>query len=53
MVFSESWKGDEAKSGGISSNIGVHFFEYAILDIWRSYKKMSPFLKEADVMLDL
>lgn len=22
-----SWKGDEAKSGGITSNIGVHFFD--------------------------
>ena len=22
-----SWKGDEAKSGGIASNIGVHFFD--------------------------
>ena len=22
-----SWKGDESKSGGIASNIGVHFFD--------------------------
>ncbi len=25
--FHVSWKGDEAKSGGIASNIGVHFFD--------------------------
>ena len=28
-----SWKGDESKSGGIASNIGVHFFD-ATMDIW-------------------
>lgn len=25
--YLESWKGDEAKSGGIATNIGVHFFD--------------------------
>lgn len=25
--YFNSWKGDEAKSGGISTNIGVHFFD--------------------------
>ena len=25
--FHQSWKGDEKKSGGIASNIGVHFFD--------------------------
>lgn len=25
--YFESWKGDESKSGGIASNIGVHFFD--------------------------
>lgn len=25
--YSTSWKGDEKKSGGIASNIGVHFFD--------------------------
>ncbi|MCK9472259.1 Gfo/Idh/MocA family oxidoreductase [Sulfurimonas sp.] len=25
--YFKSWKGDEAKSGGIASNIGVHFFD--------------------------
>lgn len=25
--YSQSWKGDERKSGGIATNIGVHFFD--------------------------
>ncbi len=25
--YDSSWKGDEAKSGGIATNIGVHFFD--------------------------
>ena len=25
--YMQSWKGDESKSGGIASNIGVHFFD--------------------------
>jgi UDP-N-acetyl-2-amino-2-deoxyglucuronate dehydrogenase len=25
--YASSWKGDEAKSGGIATNIGVHFFD--------------------------
>jgi UDP-N-acetyl-2-amino-2-deoxyglucuronate dehydrogenase len=25
--YSYSWKGDEAKSGGIATNIGIHFFD--------------------------
>ncbi|PIP88504.1 MAG: oxidoreductase [Bdellovibrionales bacterium CG12_big_fil_rev_8_21_14_0_65_38_15] len=25
--YFESWKGDESKSGGLSTNIGVHFFD--------------------------
>ena len=25
--YFESWKGDEKKSGGIATNIGVHFFD--------------------------
>jgi len=25
--YHQSWKGDEAKSGGIATNIGVHFFD--------------------------
>ncbi len=34
-----SWKGDEAKSGGIASNIGVHFFDMLFLDIWRDTRE--------------
>lgn len=25
--YNESWKGDEGKSGGVATNIGVHFFD--------------------------
>ena len=25
--YHASWKGDEAKSGGVATNIGVHFFD--------------------------
>ena len=25
--YYQSWKGDETKSGGIATNIGVHFFD--------------------------
>ncbi|MFZ5757782.1 MAG: Gfo/Idh/MocA family protein [Pseudomonadota bacterium] len=28
--YHASWKGDEAKSGGVASNIGVHFFDMLI-----------------------
>lgn len=27
LWYYESWKGDEARSGGIATNIGVHFFD--------------------------
>jgi UDP-N-acetyl-2-amino-2-deoxyglucuronate dehydrogenase len=27
LWYYESWKGDEAKSGGIATNIGVHFYD--------------------------
>jgi UDP-N-acetyl-2-amino-2-deoxyglucuronate dehydrogenase len=33
-----SWKGDQAKSGGIATNIGIHFFDMLIL-IFGSVKK--------------
>ncbi len=29
-----SWKGDEAKSGGIASNIGVHFYDMLTWIFW-------------------
>ncbi len=25
--YNTSWKGDESKSGGVATNIGVHFFD--------------------------
>lgn len=28
--YHQSWKGDEAKSGGIATNIGIHFFDMLI-----------------------
>jgi UDP-N-acetyl-2-amino-2-deoxyglucuronate dehydrogenase len=31
--YHTSWKGDETKSGGVASNIGVHFFD-ALVDIF-------------------
>ncbi len=34
MVF-VSWKGDESKSGGGGTNIGVHFFDMVSWDIWK------------------
>ena len=30
MWYHHSWKGDESKSGGIATNIGVHFFDMLI-----------------------
>jgi UDP-N-acetyl-2-amino-2-deoxyglucuronate dehydrogenase len=35
-----SWKGDEAKSGGVATNIGVHFFDM-LLWIFGSVKNIS------------
>ena len=28
--YHTSWKGDEAKSGGVATNIGVHFFDMLV-----------------------
>jgi UDP-N-acetyl-2-amino-2-deoxyglucuronate dehydrogenase len=30
LWYHESWKGDESKSGGVATNIGVHFFDMLI-----------------------
>ena len=30
LWYKYSWKGDKAKSGGIATNIGVHFFDLLI-----------------------
>ena len=42
-----SWKGDEAKSGGIASNIGVHFFDM-LSWIFGEVQESSVHLKEHD-----
>tara|TARA_R110002072_G_scaffold47131_1_gene130173 strand:+ start:3020 stop:3235 length:216 start_codon:yes stop_codon:yes gene_type:complete len=34
-----SWKGDESKSGGIATNIGIHFFLYVGVAVWGSARK--------------
>ena len=46
--YFESWKGDEAKSGGIASNIGVHFFDM-LSWIFGELEENVVYLKEADV----
>ena len=38
MWYYASWKGDIKKSGGIATNIGVHFYGYVDVDFWRSTK---------------
>lgn len=42
-----SWKGDESKSGGISSNIGVHFFDM-LSWIFGPVEENIVHIKEAD-----
>ena len=37
--YHHSWKGDEAKSGGIATNIGIHFFDM-LLWVFGGVKKM-------------
>lgn len=46
--YFESWKGDEAKSGGIASNIGVHFFDM-LSWIFGELQENVVYLKQADV----
>lgn len=43
-----SWKGDESKSGGIATNIGVHFFDM-LTWIFGDVKENIVHLKQADV----
>ncbi len=43
-----SWKGDEAKSGGIASNIGVHFFDM-LSWIFGDVKESFVHVKQADI----
>ena len=58
--YLQSWKGDESKSGGIATNIGIHFFDmltHVFGELQRSYlhyyepNKSSGYLKfkQADV----
>ena len=42
-----SWKGDEAKSGGVASNIGVHFFDM-LSWIFGEVKESFVHIKQAD-----
>lgn len=45
--YFESWKGDELKSGGIASNIGVHFFDM-LSWIFGELQENVVYLKETD-----
>ena len=48
--YGVSWKGDESKSGGVTTNIGVHFFDmlsWVFGDIQESYVHMRKFNKAA------
>ena len=39
-----SWKGDQTKSGGIATNIGIHFFDMLSWGFWFSERKYNtPF----------
>lgn len=44
-----SWKGDKAKSGGVATNIGIHFFDMLIW-IFGNVKKVEVHVSRADVM---
>lgn len=46
--YFESWKGNEAKSGGIASNIGIHFFDM-LCWIFGEVKENIVHYKSADV----
>ena len=45
--YDYSWKGDIAKSGGVATNIGVHFFDM-LTWIFGSVQKSDVFLREAN-----
>ena len=38
--YKSSWKGDVARSGGISTNIGIHLFDLPPLVFWKYTKKV-------------
>ena len=46
--YHSSWKGDENKSGGIATNIGVHFFDM-LSWIFGDLQQSSVHVREADV----
>lgn len=45
--YFHSWKGEEAKSGGIATNIGIHFFDM-LLWVFGAVKNSSVSVYEAD-----
>ncbi len=45
--YFHSWKGEEAKSGGIATNIGIHFFDM-LLWVFGAVKDSSVSVYEAD-----
>ena len=47
--YQYSWKGNEAKSGGIATNIGIHFFDMLIW-IFGNVVSFDVSLKQADKM---
>jgi UDP-N-acetyl-2-amino-2-deoxyglucuronate dehydrogenase len=54
--YFESWKGDDKKSGGLSTNIGVHFFDM-LTWIFGNLKKVeiiekTPFMEKGYVELE-
>ncbi|MGB9730836.1 MULTISPECIES: Gfo/Idh/MocA family protein [Calditerrivibrio] len=42
-----SWKGDDSKSGGLATNIGIHFFDMLSF-IFGDFKKNLVYLREKD-----
>ncbi|MGG8497353.1 Gfo/Idh/MocA family oxidoreductase [Tenacibaculum sp. TC6] len=47
--YQTSWKGEESKSGGIATNIGIHFFDM-LLWIFGEVQECRVYLKEKDKM---
>jgi UDP-N-acetyl-2-amino-2-deoxyglucuronate dehydrogenase len=45
--YHASWKGDEAKSGGLVMNIGVHFFDL-LLWLFGRHERSELFIKQRD-----
>jgi len=45
--YHHSWKGDEAKSGGIATNIGIHFFDL-LISLFGAVEKSNVLLYQPD-----